>query len=504
MKIAIRVDASSQIGSGHFMRCLTLANALQQRGKRICFVSRHLPDYLQALLTAKGHEFALIAGDIVPQTIDELAHSSWLGVSQTQDAEESLCALSDKGFDWLIVDHYALDARWETKLRSVSKKIMVIDDVADRQHDCDVLLDQNYYPDMHSRYLDKVPDHCQLLLGPRYALLREEFRKLRQELSPRTGSVKKILVFFGGMDVNNFTGQAINALAGWVNSDIGVDIVIGAQHPARASIESDCRSFSFTCHVQTSQMAELMAAADLSIGAGGAAMWERCCLGLPTITFCTADNQRDQIAGAASEGWVYAPDEHQDVENLIKRHLSVLIESRFTRQLISRNACHAVDGRGVERVIASMGCHVLEIRAATLDDAEDLFSWRNHPSIRSVSRNNDAIRWEDHKRWLTKVLNDPNRLLLIGLHKELPVGVVRFDIQHDRAEVSIYLVPEFDNKGRGGDLLQSAERWFTQYYPEIKRLDAEVLGANVPSHRLFLSAGYQVEATAYFKILSTK
>ncbi len=291
MNIAIRVDASIQIGTGHFMRCLTLADALKQRGKQICFVSRHLPVYLQVLLVGKGHEFAILAGDIVPQPIDDLAHSSWLGVSQSQDAEECICALADKDLDWLIVDHYGLDARWEAKLRFVCKKILVIDDIADRQHDCDMLLDQNYYADQNVRYLNKIPDYCRLLLGPRYALLREEFRKFRGKVKPRQGLVQRILVFFGGIDANNYTGLAIQALIDMGVSDVHVDVVIGAQHPFREAIEITCHHHHFTCHVQTSRMAELMAEADLSIGAGGGASLERCSLGLPSIVLVLAENQ---------------------------------------------------------------------------------------------------------------------------------------------------------------------------------------------------------------------
>jgi UDP-2,4-diacetamido-2,4,6-trideoxy-beta-L-altropyranose hydrolase len=131
---------------------------------------------------------------------------------------------------------------------------------------------------METRYIGKVPNHCRLLLGPRYALLRDEFRRLRDEVKPRTGPVKWILVFFGGMDVDNFTGKALQALVNLGHEDLQVDVVIGAQHPAREAIEATCDRYGYQCHVQTSNMAELMARADLAIGAGGSASWERCCL----------------------------------------------------------------------------------------------------------------------------------------------------------------------------------------------------------------------------------
>ncbi|MDA3875690.1 MAG: UDP-2,4-diacetamido-2,4,6-trideoxy-beta-L-altropyranose hydrolase [Halothiobacillus sp.] len=180
--IAFRTDASSQIGTGHFMRCLTLADALKQRGAQTRFVSRHLPEYLRSMLAAKGHEFAPLDKAQHDAILDELAHAPWLGTSQVQDAQATIQALSGQAWDWLIVDHSALDARWESVLRRTAKQIMVIDDIADRQHECDMLLDQNFYADMELRYIGKVPLHCQLLLGPRYAMLRDEFRQLHEQI----------------------------------------------------------------------------------------------------------------------------------------------------------------------------------------------------------------------------------------------------------------------------------------------------------------------------------
>jgi len=498
-KIAFRVDASVQIGTGHFMRCLTLADELTQRGAQIRFVSRHLPEYLANLLAAKGYELAQLDSAENDADLDELAHAHWLGCSQAEDATDSINALSDRVWDWLIVDHYALDSRWESRLRQAARKILAIDDIADRQHDCDILLDQNYYADLNTRYAGKIPDHCRLLLGPRYALLREEFRQLREQVEPRKGSVQRILVFFGGMDADNYTGRAIQSLIDIGVADMHVDVVIGAQHPCREAIEAACLRLHFTCHVQTNRMAELMAAADLSLGAGGGATWERCSLGLPTITIGTAENQRKQIVDAASEGLVYAADLKYEFDPVIGRHISSLIENSCLRQLISRNAMRAVDARGALRVVASMGCNGIDMRMARPDDSESLFVWRNHPAIRAVSRNSDPIKWEDHSRWFASLLNDPNRVLLIGLRDGVPIGVVRFDIQNHRAEVSIYLVPGITGCGR--DLLHSAEMWFAQNRQGINTLHADVLGANERSHQLFLSAGYGVESTSYFKKL---
>ena len=501
MNIAFRVDASIQIGTGHFMRCLTLADALKMRGARTRFVSRHMPEHLREMLNAKGHEFSPLDSIPSAEAVDDSSYAHWLGVCQAQDATDTSHALSDQTWDWLIVDHYALDARWETVLRNAAMHILAIDDIADRQHDCDVLLDQNFYADIGSRYIGKVPSHCKLLLGPHYALLREEFRRAHEQVKPRTGIVKRVLVFFGGVDADNLTSRAIESLANIGNSALHVDVVIGTQHPHRNQIETACVDHDFICHVQTDQMAELMAAADLAIGAGGSATWERCCLGVPALTVCAADNQRKQITDAASEGMLYAPEAGDDLTLMLKRHVIALMENDCLRHVISRNGMQAVDGCGVSRVVGNLGCNGIDIRTARPDDSEKLFEWRNHPSVRAVSRNAELITWENHQKWFASVLASPDRLLLIGYRDGSPVGVVRFDTQDDEAEVSIYLVPGIKQSGQGRDLLQSAESWFIINRPEMCKICANVLGGNERSQHLFLNASYQVESTRYFKRL---
>ena len=499
--VAFRVDATSQIGTGHFMRCLTLADALRQRGAWIRFVSRGLPDHLQDMLTARDMGFAPLNDAVTAQAPDDLAHSNWLGTSQVQDAGDSAEALADREWDWLIVDHYALDARWESAMRDSAGKIMAIDDLADRKHDCDVLLDQNYYRDMQTRYGGKVPEHCRVLLGPRYALLREEFRELRAQVKPRTGEVKRILMFFGGVDAGNYTGLAIKALSGLDIKGVEVDVVIGAQHPQRAEIEQACTTQGYACYVQTSRMAELMAAADLAIGAGGSATWERCCLGLPALSICTAENQRRQIADAAEAGLLYAPSGEGDLVDMLRRHVRCLMENRPLLRFTSEALMELVDGKGAMRVSSLIGMGNIEIRRATEKDSKKLYEWRNHPGIRAVSRNNELIDWDSHCLWLSAVLLDKDRELLVGYVGEEPAGVARFDKIQSVVEVSIYLVPGASLKGQGRNFLLSAERWLAAHRPDMRQIRAKVLGTNVASQKLFFGTGYHVESIHYLKEL---
>jgi len=500
-RIAFRVDASTEIGTGHIVRCLTLANALKEQGAHIRFISYHMPEYLQQMIVEHGHEFNQIMSQSHMTILDTLSHAKWLGISQQEDAEESIRLLNDNSWDWLVVDHYALDGQWESKLRKLVKNILVIDDIADRIHDCDVLLDQNLYTDMDARYIGKVPESCKLLLGPRYALLRSEFKSMHNQAKIRIGSVKNLLIFFGGMDAGNYTLKAIQAIANLNKSRLNVNVVIGAQNPHRRQIELKCAQYGFLCNVQTTRMAELMLEADLSIGAGGSAVWERCCLGLPTFTICIAENQSRQLQDAALQGLLYAPEPRRDLVSLIQRHISALMENKILRSNISRNGINTVDGLGALRVTSAMSYESIAIRSALSTDSHSLFEWRNHSSIRSVSRNTEIINWNDHQEWITAVLNDPHKFLLVGELENCPVGVVRFDVENDQAEVSIYLVPGTQFVGKGKQLLQSAETWLFQNHPEVSCINANVLRNNKQSENLFLKAGYQIESTRYMKRL---
>jgi UDP-2,4-diacetamido-2,4,6-trideoxy-beta-L-altropyranose hydrolase len=498
--VAIRTDASIKIGTGHFMRCLTLAEEVVSRGARVRFISRDMPHHLQTLLSEKNVEYVGLPESASGLSRNDLAHSAWLGTSQETDAEQTKAVLSGTRWDYLIVDHYALDHRWESMLRDTTEKLVVIDDLADRRHDCDILLDQNLYEDMHHRYDNLLPSHCAQLTGPRYALLRPEFRELRDQVASVNERVKKVLIFFGGMDAANHTSKAIQAVAEAGIEQVEVNVVIGATHPELEAIKALCDSHGFACHIQTKRIASLMAEADISIGAGGTAIWERCAMGLPTIVICTADNQRAQIGCAGARTLVYLPQFSEETwSSDIATHLRALANNVVLRRTLSANGMLAVDGQGVRRVADKLDNGQLKMRLAVLTDSEDLYQWRNSPSIRAVSRQSAPIARERHQAWLESVLADKSKVLLIAMQESVPVGVVRFDIEDEVAEISIYNVPESGNAGKGHLVLNSAENWMKTHRPQVRRLRAQVLGDNQPSHRLFISAGYELESTTYLK-----
>lgn len=363
MKIAFRTDASLQIGTGHIMRCLTLADALAVKGAQCEFICCEHSGHLIEYICSKGYTVHKLP--LHSETDNDLAHSHWLGATQAQDAQACAPLLSQLQPDWLIVDHYALDTSWEVVFRPVCKRIMVIDDLADRTHDCDLLLDQNF-GSSPIRYSGLVPQSCAQLHGAAYALLKPAYALQRASMARTTGSIRRVLIYFGGgTDPADMTGIALQALSHEALAAIEVDIVLGAAYAHRPKLEALARQRGcVTLHTTLPHLAELMAKSDLAIGAGGATTWERSCLGLPSIVVSIAENQRPACeALSANELIEYlGPVGSVSVEAMAE---AILRLQNDPAQLdrYSQACQELVDGRGVERVIKHLLDEVIEVSA---------------------------------------------------------------------------------------------------------------------------------------------
>jgi UDP-2,4-diacetamido-2,4,6-trideoxy-beta-L-altropyranose hydrolase len=297
MKVAFRADASLQIGTGHVMRCLTLAEALREQDAQCSFICREHPGNLIDLIRQRGfHVHALrFDQDWIVQEITP-SHVGWLGADWQTDAEESKVGVGETAIDWLIIDHYALDSRWERAMRAHCRYIMVIDDLADRTHDCDLLLDQNLGRKVQD-YGGLLKSETTTLIGPQYALLRPDFFALRsQSLARRQNKpqLHQLLITMGGVDSDNATGQVLAALQGCnLPADLRVTVVMGPHAPWLEQVQAQAAQtpWKTAVLVGVNHMAQLMAESDLAIGAAGSTSWERCCLGLATIQIALAQNQ---------------------------------------------------------------------------------------------------------------------------------------------------------------------------------------------------------------------
>lgn len=355
-----RVDASVEMGLGHLTRCLTLANALAGGGMRSCFLMRSHAAGLVQMVEKAGHAVRLLPDPVRPASEtgnDALQHAHWLPTTRQQDAEQTCSALVSIGSaEWLIVDHYALDARWERACRREGLRILAIDDLADRDHDCEMLLDQNLVLGMETRYRDRVSAACVQLLGPSYALLRPEFAAQRRLLAQRDGRIDRILICFGGSDPTNETAKALKAIGSLSVPQPAVDVVVGLTNPNAASVELLCATMANTeLYRGANNIAELMRRADLSIGAGGVMSWERCCLGLPTIAVHIAVNQVGALTALAAVGALdHLGDSASVTVEQIAAVLAALIASPAQVRAMAEVAIALVDGAGTDQVVARM------------------------------------------------------------------------------------------------------------------------------------------------------
>lgn len=363
MNIVFRTDASLQIGIGHVMRSLTLADTLRAAGSQCRFICREHPGNLIAQIRQRGFAVSVLPAATEMFPTAELAveaqtsYAKWLGADWATDAAQTKVGVGATAVDWLIVDHYAIDARWEQSLRPLCRKMMVIDDLADRPHDCDLLLDQNLGREVRD-YTQLVPEGCAVLVGPYYALLRPEFAALREESLRRRAipRFKHLLITMGGVDQADATGKVLEALQDCpLPADLRITVVMGphASWLERVQLLAKQMLQPTEIKVDVDNMAQLMANSDLAIGAAGSTSWERCCLGLPTLVVVLADNQRNGAAALEQSGSVKIIDGVAAIPFVLRSTLGLLVTGEALSQL-SKKSCLVTDGQGATRVMDTL------------------------------------------------------------------------------------------------------------------------------------------------------
>jgi len=347
MKIIIRTDASQKIGLGHVMRCLTLAEELRDRNAIVEFITRNHQGNINEQIKNKGFKVHSLPIPTTQLHNNLTGYERLLGVKQLIDADDTIRVLTENSPDWLIVDHYALDYYWERKLRLYSKKIMVIDDLANRNHDCDILLDQNYIHDQY-RYDKLLSLDSIKLLGSKYALLRKEFLENRRKRE----RVKRVFVFFGGTDFEDLTSIAIKVLSRSKLRHLSVDVVVGSSNPHQTELKAEidmCPNIKL--HIQVDNMAKLMLKADVSIGSGGITTWERMASGLPSIVVTLADNQVAFIKCLDKDGHLnWLGGMGQISERVIYNAFLKIVQDPCQLRLQSQKNQNLIDGKGANRV----------------------------------------------------------------------------------------------------------------------------------------------------------
>lgn len=353
--IGIRTDASIDIGTGHVMRCLTLAKALEQKGASVFFICKDHKGNLIDFIENHGFTCHTLSIDneikFIQKDSNTPSHANWLGSNWETDAKQTINILDSQIIDWMIVDHYALDYRWEQTIRKYVRKIMVIDDLLDRQHDCDLILDQTYGRKLDA-YKELTPPNCKQLIGTNYALLRPEFSQkrtvsLKYREKPK---LNNILISLGGIDKDNITSQVLEALKNTsLKKECKITIIMGHNALWLNQVEMKATEFlhSTSIKVNVSNMAQLMSKSDLAIGAAGSTSWERCCLGVPTILLVLAENQK-KIAETLNDAKavIYL----KEISELAK-HIEDVAKNLEKLSNMSNIASAICDGLGTERTI---------------------------------------------------------------------------------------------------------------------------------------------------------
>ena len=358
MNVVFRCDSSLRLGNGHVMRCLTLAETLRAQGACCRFVCRDAPGSLHDAVRGRGFGMALLPTQALSDADTDAALT--IGAIDAIGAIGAIAASGGPRIDWLVLDHYALGARWARLLRPACRRLLVIDDLADRHHDCDLLLDQNLGR-QPADYARRVPPTARLLTGPRHALLRPAFAQLRPQSLARRAHLKieHLLISMGGVDAGNASGQVLQALQSlpaqaWPGLR-RISVVLGPFAPGLPSVRTLASALPWptTVEVDPPHLAALMADSDLALGACGSSAWERCCLGLPTIALVLADNQRAGATALADAGAVALVSTGDKLAQDLRQAMAAL-QCPAALQAMQQAAAAIADGNGADRVLAAM------------------------------------------------------------------------------------------------------------------------------------------------------
>jgi UDP-2,4-diacetamido-2,4,6-trideoxy-beta-L-altropyranose hydrolase len=497
VKVFFRVDSSAAMGMGHLSRCITLAEALRRRGCSPVFVGRAHPGNLLpqlALRDLPAIELPVRSGNTEK---GDGAYSAWLGAEMEQDLADTVAAFGARPPSWVVVDHYGVDARWERGIQDLGVRVLAIDDLADRQHLCEMLLDQNFSTD-DDRYKGLTAPDCRLLLGPKFALLNENYathRRLRN-----FSEVRGVFIFFGGSDPQNFTGMALQALSARGFRHLRVDVVLGANNVHRQRILETAELLAdVRVHDAQPHLAGLIAAADLAIGAAGTTTYERMCLGVPSLVVAVAENQRPGSEALARAGMIeyLGPADRVsvgDIEVGLNRALGGAVDLAGQ----SLRGALAVDGLGALRVAECLQpaeAGKLTLRKVTAGDIALLFSWTNDRDTRKQSVNSAEVGWPEHQRWFAAKLVDPKCQMLLLESSGLPLGQIRFDADGEASRISFSMDAAFRGRGWGKRLVAMGMRRFASESGKML-FSALVKKSNPASAAVFRGLGFRTSEDA--------
>jgi UDP-2,4-diacetamido-2,4,6-trideoxy-beta-L-altropyranose hydrolase len=496
--ILIRADGSDRMGAGHVMRCLALAQGWQAAGGRAVFLQAQSTPMLERRLGAEGIEAAPL--DAEP--------------GSPADAQETVRRARADNASWIVADGYHFDAAWQKQIKDSGARLLVWDDYGHAEHYwADLVLNQNLHA-AASLYPRREP-HTRLLLGTRYVQLRREFLQWRNQSREFSTPARKILVTFGGGNVQGATGMAIEALG--LLGDVEAVVVVGGGNPglpvlqeAVSRLQSSRRSGAdiSVCPeeqprkgrqeclphllVDPTNMPELMAWADVALSAAGSTAWELAYMGLPSVLIVLADNQSGVAAALQYEGASVNLGHYSRAgARQIADALQSLLADPTRRERMGRAAHTLVDGHGPQRVTARLRAAGIALRRAREDDSRTVWQWANDPEVRGVSFSAGPIPWESHVGWFAAKLQDPNCFFYMAANEAGDaIGQIRFDVVQRDAMISVNLVQAVRGKGYGPALMTGgAEKLFAESDAQV--IHAYVKPDNAASIRALQKADFR-------------
>ena len=484
--LLIRTDASAKVGTGHVMRCLALAQAWQSGGGRVAFLMADSSPTLETRL--RSEEFEVIH------------HPHPLG--DEQDSDYTIALAKALNAEHVVVDGYHFEAAYQRHLKSAGLRVLFVDDNGHADHyAADWVLNQNIYAH-EGLYSHRSPD-TQLLLGPRYALIRREFwtwRGWQRQISP---IAHKVLVTLGGSDPNNVTLMVIQVLQHVKVPDLEVVVVVGGSNPHISTLQAAAQSGPVKFHLRqnVADMPKLMSWADIAIAGGGSTCWELALMGLPSLILTLADNQRAVAQALGERGIVKSLGVPFTLSLAqITQEIEELLFHDDLRANLSAAGNQISDGNGVYRVVMLLEDSRIWLRPIHQEDCQLLWHWANDPTVRSVSFSQQSIPWQEHERWFLRKLHSPNCYFYIAFdHQDQPVGQVRFDFLNPNAldaEISVSVDSQFRARGFGSLLINlGVQRLFKETLAEV--IYADIKAENVTSIKSFERAGFNKESDEF-------
>ncbi|MBM4431506.1 MAG: UDP-2,4-diacetamido-2,4,6-trideoxy-beta-L-altropyranose hydrolase, partial [Chloroflexi bacterium] len=375
--LLVRADANAQIGTGHVMRCLALAQAWQESGGQATFLLATEAPTLESRLIKDAVEVAHIS--VQP--------------GSTHDAHQTVSLAQQKGAAWVVVDGYHFGADYQQAIKQAGLRLVFVDDYGHASHYyADLVLNQNIYAD-ESLYRNREP-YTRLLLGTQYALLRREFwpwRGWRREVPP---VAHKVLVTLGGSDLDNVTFKVVQSLQQVQIQGLEAVVVVGSSNPHYAELQRAAQDAPIPIRLESNvtNMPELMAWADVAVSAGGSTCWELVFMGLPSLILILSSNQRAVAAGLEATGAAVNLGWHADLApNDIAQTLIRLSVAPDVRTAMSECGRKIVDGNGASRVVQQTQDWEITLRPVQPKDCRLIWEWANDSVNRAASFSSEPI-----------------------------------------------------------------------------------------------------------------